>query len=134
MAPQGAICSLGAAMRKARGISQEELAHRSHINRSYMSNIERGAQHPGVMTVVQIAAGMGVSVVAVQHNLNLPVSFALIFEFPHGCGVLTSRSARRRTAGSGPRVAVGRLGLDCQKQKLNVSAAGGAGAACSPPI
>jgi hypothetical protein len=60
-----------------------------------MSSIERGAQHSGVMTVVQIAAGIGVSVVAVQHNLSFPVSFALIFECPLGCGVLASRSARR---------------------------------------
>ncbi|MGJ7557614.1 helix-turn-helix domain-containing protein [Variovorax sp. RB2P76] len=49
-------------LRKANGISQEELAHRSSIDRSYMSSIERGTQNPGMMTIVQIAAGMGVSV------------------------------------------------------------------------
>ncbi|MDB5827044.1 MAG: transcriptional regulator, family [Variovorax sp.] len=59
-----ALLALGRAiqsLRKARGISQEELAHRSHIDRSYMSSIERGTQNPGVMTVVQIADGIGVS-------------------------------------------------------------------------
>jgi transcriptional regulator with XRE-family HTH domain len=60
-----ALVELGSAirsLRKARGISQEELAHRSQIDRSYMSSIERGTQNPGVMTLVQIAAGIGVSV------------------------------------------------------------------------
>lgn len=60
-----ALVALGAAiraLRKARGISQEELAHRSNIDRSYMSSIERGTQNPGMMTIVQVAAGIGVSV------------------------------------------------------------------------
>lgn len=60
-----ALLALGTAikaLRKAHGLSQEELAHRSHIDRSYMSSIERGMQNPGVMTVVRIAAGIGVSV------------------------------------------------------------------------
>lgn len=48
-------------MRNARGINQEDLAHRSAIDRSFMSSIERGTQNPGVMTVLQIAAGIGVS-------------------------------------------------------------------------
>ena len=32
-------------LRKARGLSQEELAHACGIERSYMSGIERGQQH-----------------------------------------------------------------------------------------
>ena len=58
-------------MIKARGISQEELAHRSDIDRSYMSSIERGTQNPGVMTVVQIAAGIGVSVAQLSAEAGL---------------------------------------------------------------
>lgn len=54
----GAIRSL----RKARGISQEELAHRSQVDRAYMSSIERGTQNPGVMTIIRIAGGMNISV------------------------------------------------------------------------
>lgn len=49
-------------LRKARGISQEELAHRSQVDRAYMSSIERGTQNPGVMTIIRIAEGMGISV------------------------------------------------------------------------
>lgn len=49
-------------LRKAQGISQEELAHRSQVDRAYMSSIERGTQNPGVMTIIQIAEGMNISV------------------------------------------------------------------------
>lgn len=49
-------------LRKERGISQEELAHRSQVDRAYMSSIERGTQNPGVMTIIRIAAGMNISV------------------------------------------------------------------------
>jgi transcriptional regulator with XRE-family HTH domain len=60
-----ALVALGMAIRAtrvARGISQEELAHLSQIDRSYMSSIERGIQNPGFMAIVQIAAGIGISV------------------------------------------------------------------------
>lgn len=59
-----ALVALGMAIRTtrlARGISQEELAHRSQVDRSYMSSIERGIQNPGVMVVHRIAAGIGIS-------------------------------------------------------------------------
>jgi transcriptional regulator with XRE-family HTH domain len=48
--------------RKSQGVSQEELAHRGEIDRSYMSALERGIQNPGVMVIVKIAKGMGVPV------------------------------------------------------------------------
>ena len=50
--------ALGKAIRKARlerGVSQEELADRSSVDRSYMSSIERGKQNPGIISVLQIA-------------------------------------------------------------------------------
>ena len=59
-----ALVALGASIRSlrmARGMSQEELAHRSEVDRSFMSSIERGTQNPGVMTLVQIARGIGVA-------------------------------------------------------------------------
>ena len=60
-----ALVSLGKAiktLRLERGIAQEELAHRSQIERSYMSSIERGMQNVGVMALVRIAAAMEISV------------------------------------------------------------------------
>jgi transcriptional regulator with XRE-family HTH domain len=52
---------MGAAIRAcrlARGISQEELASRSAIDRSYMSSIERGAQNPGIATIIKVTRAM----------------------------------------------------------------------------
>lgn len=59
-----ALLALGAAikqLRKERKVSQEELAHRSGIDRSYMSSIERGQQNPGVASVLRIAQALEVS-------------------------------------------------------------------------
>lgn len=49
------------ARRDTVGLSQEELADKAHIDRSYMSNIERGMQNVGFMSAVQIAAALNVS-------------------------------------------------------------------------
>ncbi|MBK8319986.1 MAG: helix-turn-helix transcriptional regulator [Betaproteobacteria bacterium] len=58
-------------LRKARGISQEELALRSQVDRAYMSSIERGTQNPGVMTIFRVAnGGMGISVAEILQRQN----------------------------------------------------------------
>ncbi|MGG3470447.1 helix-turn-helix transcriptional regulator [Neobacillus pocheonensis] len=46
-------------LRKNLSISQEELAGRSSLNRSFISILERGHQHPGLNTIVAIAFGLG---------------------------------------------------------------------------
>lgn len=69
-----ALVALGEAiraLRKARGISQEELAHRSQVDRAYMSSIERGTQNPGIMTIIRIAEGMGASAAEIFTAANL---------------------------------------------------------------
>jgi len=43
------------------GISQEELAHRAGIDRSYMSSIERGGQNVGLISAARIAKAMETS-------------------------------------------------------------------------
>ena len=61
LARDPSVVALGAAIRNARvtrGISQEELAHRASIDRSYMSSIERGGQNPGILSIVRIAHAM----------------------------------------------------------------------------
>lgn len=49
------------ARRDAAKLSQEELADMAGIDRSYMSNIERGMQNLGFMAAVQIAAALNMS-------------------------------------------------------------------------
>jgi transcriptional regulator with XRE-family HTH domain len=53
-----ALVALGAAIRAARrerGVSQEELADRAKLDRSYMSSIERGQQNPGIVLILRVA-------------------------------------------------------------------------------
>ena len=43
------------------GLSQEELALRSELNRTYMGDIERGEKTPSLITLEKIALGLGIS-------------------------------------------------------------------------
>ena len=68
------LTALGGAIRRsrlARGISQEELAHRSAIDRSYMSSIERGGQNPGMVSVARIARALEMSVTDLMAEAEL---------------------------------------------------------------
>jgi transcriptional regulator with XRE-family HTH domain len=47
-------------LRKAQGFSQEELAFRAEIDRSYLSEIENGQKNLSVLMLDQIAAALGV--------------------------------------------------------------------------
>lgn len=49
-------------LRKAADISQEELADRAGIHRTYASDIERGARNPTVTVVERLASALGVSI------------------------------------------------------------------------
>jgi transcriptional regulator with XRE-family HTH domain len=42
-------------LRHAKGISQEDLAYRAGINRSYMSKLEKGASYPGLEIIAKLA-------------------------------------------------------------------------------
>ena len=50
-----------AAIRKALGITQAELARRSGISPSHMNKIERGVEQPKFETAVTIARELGVT-------------------------------------------------------------------------
>jgi transcriptional regulator with XRE-family HTH domain len=57
---------LGAAIRERRiflRISQEELAVRSGLHRTYLSDVERGARNPSIKTIEKIAQALDVPVV-----------------------------------------------------------------------
>ena len=49
-------------LRKARGWSQEKLAERASIQRSYVADLERGARNPSVRTLVKLGNAFGVSI------------------------------------------------------------------------
>lgn len=55
----------GNAVRTARvaaELTQEELADRSGLDRSYIGGVERGERNPTLMAIDKIAGGLGVSV------------------------------------------------------------------------
>ncbi len=47
--------------RKALGISQEELAHRAGLDRTYVSGLERGVRNPSLTAIVKVARGLGIT-------------------------------------------------------------------------
>jgi DNA-binding XRE family transcriptional regulator len=49
-------------LRKARGFSQEELAHRAGIHWTYLGGIERGERNPALVNIVRIARALKVPV------------------------------------------------------------------------
>lgn len=53
-------------MRKERGISQEELALKCEIDRSYMGSIERGEQNSGLLHIAKIARALNVKIAEIM--------------------------------------------------------------------
>jgi transcriptional regulator with XRE-family HTH domain len=54
----------GEAVRQARnaaGLTQEDLADRAGLDRSYVGGIERGERNPTLLVIAKIAAGLGIS-------------------------------------------------------------------------
>jgi transcriptional regulator with XRE-family HTH domain len=47
-------------LRQARGLSQEELAHRAEIDRTYISALERSVYAAGIDVVDRLAQALGV--------------------------------------------------------------------------
>src|ERR1700730_14698262 len=56
---------LGAAIkaeRSALGISQEELAYRANLHRTYVSDVERGARNPSIASIEKLADALQIPV------------------------------------------------------------------------
>ena len=48
-------------LRHEKGLSQEELAFRAKIHRTYLGGIERGERNPALKNIASIAGALGVS-------------------------------------------------------------------------
>lgn len=58
------------ALRTSRAISQETLALRTGIARSYMGGIERGEKNPALDHIVRLAVGLDVQPAALMPKIN----------------------------------------------------------------
>lgn len=50
------------ALRRGKGLSQEELAHRSEIHQTYLSGVERGKRNPTVTVLERLAVALEVEI------------------------------------------------------------------------
>jgi len=50
-----------ARLRKESGLTQEQLAERCGLSQQYLSGLEKGKRNPTVVTLYEIAQGLGVS-------------------------------------------------------------------------
>jgi transcriptional regulator with XRE-family HTH domain len=55
-------------LRGARGFSQEILAEKSSLHRTYIGGVERGLRNPSLKSLQRIAKGLGVGVVDLFQN------------------------------------------------------------------
>ena len=64
-AKEKVLVSFGVAIRRARkerGISQEDLALKCEIDRSYLGSIERGEQNSGLLHIAKIAKALNLKI------------------------------------------------------------------------
>ena len=49
-------------LRRARGLSQEELADRAQVHQTYLSGVERGVRNPSLLVLARVADALAVDV------------------------------------------------------------------------
>ena len=53
-------------IRRAKGLTQEQLAVRSGLSQQYISGLERGHRNPTVVTVFEVSEALGISHVEIM--------------------------------------------------------------------
>lgn len=59
-------------LRKRHGLTQEQLAERSGLSERYVSEVERGVANPRLMSLKDLASGLGVAIPASVHFRQQP--------------------------------------------------------------
>jgi two-component system, response regulator len=94
---------LGIAIKTERsvlGISQEELAERAGLHRTYVSDVERGARNPSIASIEKLAQALKLSVTALferasdEHGSNGVVEILLVEDNPRDVS-LTMRAFKK---------------------------------------
>lgn len=58
------------AERERQGVSQEELANRAGLHRTYLGGVERGERNIGLLNIARIARALGVAPAALFNDLQ----------------------------------------------------------------
>jgi transcriptional regulator with XRE-family HTH domain len=70
---QGLLADFGARVRAARlraGLSQEELAHRAGLDRTYVSGVERGRRNISLANICRVAAALDIDPAVLVERLG----------------------------------------------------------------
>jgi len=59
-------------VRERLGISQEELADRAGLHRTYLGGVERGERNLGLLNLIRIAKALGISPAALFEDQSAP--------------------------------------------------------------
>ena len=74
MKPEDAFAQVLRRLRRDKGLSQEELAHQSDLDRTYISLLERGLRQPSLSSILKLSKPLGVSsadiLAEVEEKLN----------------------------------------------------------------
>lgn len=62
MAPREQMAAKLKALRERRGLTQEQLAEKSGVSRTYLARLETGRQDPTLSTLEKLAKALGVKV------------------------------------------------------------------------
>lgn len=76
-ADKALLRTFGAAVRQRRqasGLSQEDLAERADLHRTYVGGLERGERNVGLLNVARLAKALGVTVAELVEDLGHPPS------------------------------------------------------------
>ena len=57
-------------LRRDRGFTQEELAHRAHLHRNYVGGVERGERNISLLNIVELAKALSVRPAELLKNLS----------------------------------------------------------------
>jgi len=60
MKPQHVLGNNVRRLRESKGWSQEDLAEKANLHRTYVSGIERGVRNPSLTVLFKLAEGLGV--------------------------------------------------------------------------
>jgi len=56
-------------IRKNRGLSQEDLAERCNLDRTYLSGVERGLRNVSIVNIEKIAVALGIDISELTESL-----------------------------------------------------------------